>query len=393
MRRGRGALRGIVAAGVAGGVLMAGFAAPASARVNDFACKPPARHPYPVVILHGTFGDVDFTIPQIVPALERLGYCTFAVNYGNRGTGDIPTSGRQVQAFVDQVLARTGARRVSFVGHSQGGMLARYYVKFLGGQPKTDDVVGLSPSSRGTTTPLAAGAPGCTACQQQAAGSPFMQMLNSGDLTPPPASYTVIETRYDEVVTPYESEFLPPTADGRVTNILLQDQCPANTAEHVGIIFDPVALQWMLNALGRRGPADPGYRVDCTGARLRTFPDSNSGTVPEDGGGSGSTTAAPRARLAWAAIAGAAAARGRREIRYRLLGNGRRVRFIAVALRRGSARGTRVGTGIGRIALRFRRTVIVRLTGPLAPGSYVLIARGRDNLGRIVTATRTLRVR
>ena len=59
-------------------------------------------------------------------------------------------------------------------------------------------------------------------------------------------SYTVIQTRYDEVVTPYASAFL---SGPDVTNLLLQDQDPSNTADHVRIPYDPLALSDVLAAL------------------------------------------------------------------------------------------------------------------------------------------------
>ena len=45
---------------------------------------------------------------------------------------------------------------LDLVGHSQGGMMPRYYVKNLGGAAKVDDLIGLSPSNHGTTTRLGA---------------------------------------------------------------------------------------------------------------------------------------------------------------------------------------------------------------------------------------------
>ena len=54
-------------------------------------------------------------------------------------------SAAQLEAFVDRVLAATGAAKVSMVGHSQGGMMPRYYIQFLGGAGKVDDLVGLAP--------------------------------------------------------------------------------------------------------------------------------------------------------------------------------------------------------------------------------------------------------
>ena len=48
----------------------------------------------------------------------------------------------------------------------------------------------------------------CTACVQQEAGSAFLANLNAGGDTVAGVSYTVIESRNDEVVTPYTSAFL-----------------------------------------------------------------------------------------------------------------------------------------------------------------------------------------
>jgi triacylglycerol lipase len=53
-----------------------------------------------------------------------------------------------------------------------------------------------------------------------------------------------------------------------VTNVLLQADCPADVAEHVLITDDPVAIQWVLEALSADGPADPSFKPDCTGLRL-----------------------------------------------------------------------------------------------------------------------------
>jgi len=242
-------------------------AAPAAAAnppgANDWSCKPTAAHPYPVVLVHGTFGDMTVSWNLISPRLKQDGYCVFALDYGNRATAPIEGSAGQLRDFVDRVLAATGARKVSMVGHSQGGMMPRYYLKFLGGAAKVDDLIGLAPSNHGTTNPgalLLDGVGVCDSCGQQAAGSAFITNLNAGDETPGNVSYTQVETRYDEVVLPYTSAFL---SGANSTNVLLQSRCPLDVAEHLSIIYDAVALRWIRNALGRPGPADPGYRPSC----------------------------------------------------------------------------------------------------------------------------------
>ncbi|HEY2636523.1 MAG TPA: lipase, partial [Solirubrobacteraceae bacterium] len=79
---------------------------------------------------------------------------------------------------------------------------------------------------------------------EQLAGSPFLQKLNAGGDTDPGVNYTVIETKYDEVVTPYTSAFL-----SGATNITLQSQCPLDGSEHLATPFDHIALRDVLNAL------------------------------------------------------------------------------------------------------------------------------------------------
>jgi triacylglycerol esterase/lipase EstA (alpha/beta hydrolase family) len=230
---------------------------------NDFTCKPAAAHPSPVVLVHGTFEGATDNWATVSPQIKAAGYCVFALEYGNRGTGDIAASAGQLQRFVDAVLAATGAKKVSLVGHSQGGMMPRWYIKFLGGAAKVDDLVGLAASNHGTTNPGAfvAGATFCPACDQQRAGSAFLQQLNAGDETPGAVSYTVVETRYDEVVTPFTSAFLAPGPN--TANILLQDACPNEVIDHHLIPHSALAIRWTLQALGRRGPADPTNPPSC----------------------------------------------------------------------------------------------------------------------------------
>jgi triacylglycerol esterase/lipase EstA (alpha/beta hydrolase family) len=226
---------------------------------NDFGCRPSAAHPFPVVLVPGTFANAsEFSV--LSPRLASDGYCVFALNYGCQAlgavvcaTGPIEESAGQLAAFVDRVLAATGASRVDLVGHSQGGMMPRYYLKFLGGTARVHRLIGLAPSNHGTTlnglqnlAAALAGTVDCDACLEQFAGSAFLARLNAGGDTLPGVQYTVIESRFDEVVTPFTSAFLsgPP-----VTNILLQDRCAFDATGHVSIVIDPNAIGWVETAL------------------------------------------------------------------------------------------------------------------------------------------------
>jgi triacylglycerol esterase/lipase EstA (alpha/beta hydrolase family) len=240
---------------------------------NNWSCQPSAAHPYPVVLVPGTLENMNDNWQAAAPILANSGYCVFALNYGGssptddfQATGDIAASAQQLASFVNEVLAATGASKVDIVGHSQGGMMPRYYINFLGGAPKVDKLIGLAPSNYGTTVDgvtalgqtlgLLASINGllsapCEACVEQEQGSSFLAALNASP-TVPGVSYTVIESRDDEVVTPYTNAFLP--AAPNVTNISVQNQCPLDESDHLEIAYDPVAMADMLNALD---PAHP----------------------------------------------------------------------------------------------------------------------------------------
>ena len=263
---------------------------------ND-ACTS-AQDPTPVVLVHGTF----FNRGQFFkfsPQLEARGYCVFALNYGctasssfSCGRGPIERSARQLRDFIDnRVLPQSRSGKVSILGHSQGGLMPRYYIKFLGGRTKVTDMVSISASNHGTDNPLAPFAVDCAACIQQSPyRGEFTERVNQGDETLGAVDYTQIQTRFDDVVIPYFSAFLAETADNEyngpqtkrlngpsTANVCLQDRFAANTDDHVSITFSDQALIVIAEALGRDGPARV-VRPDSVCAKLGGDP---------GGGGSG----------------------------------------------------------------------------------------------------------
>jgi triacylglycerol esterase/lipase EstA (alpha/beta hydrolase family) len=246
---------------------------------NDYSCKPSTAHPRPVVLVHGTFGNSVDNWLALAPYLEDRGYCVYSLDYGQlpgvplfNGLGPIGRSAGQLRTFVDKVLAATGAAEADIVGHSQGGMMPRYYLKFLGGAAKVNALVGIAPDNHGTDLDgltnllpyfpgaedlLKATTPGLA---DQIAGSAFLTELNAGGDTVPGVRYTVIATKHDEVVTPWRTQYL---SGPDVRNVLLQDLCPLDLSEHVAIgLFDRIAYHEVANAL------DPAHATATTCASV-----------------------------------------------------------------------------------------------------------------------------
>jgi pimeloyl-ACP methyl ester carboxylesterase len=258
-------------------LLLCGVLAPAPAQAftngpasvdgaNDWTCKPTRKHPYPVVLIPGTFGNVGASWAVISPLLAKNGYCVFAFNYGMSpkslgwldglsGLGDIAESAATMRGFVEKVVNATGSPRVDVVGHSQGGMMPNYYIKRLGGDRKIHTLIGLAPSNHGTTSlglvklarslHLVDDILGTPSLEQQEQGSEFQRNLfGDGDTVPGPR-YVVVETDRDIIVTPHTNAFLK-----GAQNILIQKACPHDYVGHIGMFTDGPTIQFILNALG-----------------------------------------------------------------------------------------------------------------------------------------------
>jgi len=246
-------------------------AANAASRENETSCRPTASHPDPVVFLHGLgatyYEDINFLQSDVA----AQGYCTFSATYGAYpgfpyvgGLRPIPESAAEIRATIETVLAETGAAKVDIVGHSEGGFQSLYVAKTQGIAAHVDRVVAIAPPAHGTTfaglynlayvfggaerqqVGEALDAFGCPACNELGTGGSAVATLDSGPIAQPGVAYTVITSRYDELVTPTETAFV---REPGVVNEYVQDTCPFDPVGHIGEAYDLNVWHLVQNAL------------------------------------------------------------------------------------------------------------------------------------------------
>ncbi|MFF0447038.1 alpha/beta fold hydrolase [Streptomyces sp. NPDC004609] len=115
-------------------------------------------HP-PVVLLHG-FVDNRSVFVLLRRSLSRHGWRHLeCLNYSPL-TCDIRAAAELLGRHIEEICARTGRSEVDIVGHSLGGLIARYYAQCLGGDLRVRTVVTLGTPHSGTTVaPLASAHP------------------------------------------------------------------------------------------------------------------------------------------------------------------------------------------------------------------------------------------
>lgn len=241
---------------LAGSTVLADEALGLPAGVVNSDCDATSRQ-HPIVLIHGTFASTRRAYSTLAPALKADGHCLFALNYGRAGslmpfgTMDINASAAQLSEFVQGVLARTGAARVTLIGHSQGGLLAFMLARSPALSGRVERVVALAPSLRGTTrvSPELNSAH-CPACGQQSDQSEFMKGFHQQKVNPAGLPALIVATRQDVVVTPVASQFLD---EPGVTNILLQDRNPQRVATHSGLLHVPETIALVKEFVARTG--------------------------------------------------------------------------------------------------------------------------------------------
>ncbi|MER6321088.1 esterase/lipase family protein [Streptomyces coelicoflavus] len=222
---------------------------------------PPLRLPVPtsppVVLLHG-FIDNRSVFLLLRRSLAQHGRHEIeSLNYSPL-TCDIRTAAELLGRHVEEICERTGSERVDVVGHSLGGLIARYYVQCLGGDLRVRTLVTLGTPHAGTkVVPLANAHP---IVRQMRPGSAVIEELTR----PAPGCRTRFVSFWsdlDHVMDPLETACLD-HPDLSVQNVRVSG------IGHLALPVHPTVATGIRQALDTAGPepetdseSEPGTRT------------------------------------------------------------------------------------------------------------------------------------
>ncbi|MGQ0573670.1 MAG: esterase/lipase family protein [Pseudonocardia sp.] len=172
--------------------------------------------------------------------------CVHAINH-HPLVDDVRAAAALLGARVDELRERTGAEKVHVVGHSLGGIIARYHVQCLGGHDAVGTVATLGSPHGGSS--MAGWLPGCVG-RQLRPGSDLLAELAA----PAPRCSTrflVAWSHLDLLMVPRTTARLDhPDLD--VEHLELRD------VGHAALPFDGRVAHWVAAGLTR--PARPPQR-------------------------------------------------------------------------------------------------------------------------------------
>ena len=168
-----------------------------SAAAGTSVAVDPSLASIPVLLVHGYIHNRSAFL-AMSRQLKRSGFrYVDGFNY-NALTDGIPEAAARLGAEVERVLAATRAGKVMIVGHSMGGMVARYYVQELGGEDTVDTVVTLGTPHQGTYGAYVGFG---RATAQLRPSSPMLRQLDSS-ARPGPVRWIAYWSDLDVFVTP-----------------------------------------------------------------------------------------------------------------------------------------------------------------------------------------------
>ena len=163
-------------------------------------------------------------------------------------TRSIPTIARMIDGKMRRLLERTDGRVVHVIGHSMGGLVARYLVQQVGGADYARTVITLGSPHHGTPTAALGGALGLLmvsrALWQLFPISPLVKELREGRC-PSSVRLVSVYSKHD-VICPWQKSVLTPRDGEDVRNVMVKG------LGHMDLVEDPYVYGLILRELKMR---------------------------------------------------------------------------------------------------------------------------------------------
>jgi triacylglycerol lipase len=202
----------------------------------------------PILLVHG-FADNRSVFTVLRRALRKRGFgMVYSLNFNilTALTGDVHSAARELGGEVERICEVTGAEQVHVVGHSLGGLVARYYVQRMGGDARVHTLLTLGTPHHGTITAYLLPTP------------VLYQLRPNSDVVvelaePSPGCRTrffAVWSELDGWIVPQRNARLN-HPDLLVTNYQLSD------VGHLSLPVDPRAVRIVLSTLAQLDPNQP----------------------------------------------------------------------------------------------------------------------------------------
>jgi triacylglycerol lipase len=229
----------------------------------------------PVLLIHGTFADSainwSWNYAKVLPTTGRR-VCW--IDLPDKAAGDIQVSAQYAVSAI-RTMARRSHRKVAIISHSQGGLEARWALRWWPSLRRlVSDAILLVPPNHGAIYPdTACTQPGscAAALYQMMSSSRFLAALDRGGDVIGKVPFTSIATRDDTIFVGPDQAALKP-AGPTTRSFVLQDFCPGHVAQHNDLPFDGPAYQIVLDALNHAGPASAARLHPATVCASDTMP-------------------------------------------------------------------------------------------------------------------------
>jgi len=156
----------------------------------------------PVILVHGILGQRHLYWNLFKHRLQKDGlrYHDAILPYGM--LGDIRIAARFLKDKVDNALRHDQTDKVDLVCHSAGGLVARYYLMYLGGHKVVDTLVTMGTPHQGTYFSYMLPVPILQIAKQTRPGSHFLDEINGPGAIPKDVEVWNLWSPIDGVVIP-----------------------------------------------------------------------------------------------------------------------------------------------------------------------------------------------